>query len=148
MRKGVKYKDQNVYLKVNICLNQASSLRFRPVLQLYTNQSTDIWSTLLGWFLYNDNTGLKQANPNLQFFNILFFSFMKNPLSPSVQPKQTYFSQKHKTENTNWNLVENSHKQFYVLLNTNQTKLYTYPDLLKKILYLENFSTQNQQLTF
>ena len=46
------------------------------------------------------------------------------------------------------NLAVNNHKQFYVLLNTNQTKLYTYPDLLKKILYLENFSTQNQQLTF
>ena len=30
------------------------------------------------------------------------------------------------------NLAKNSHKQFYVLLNTNQTKLYTYPDLLKE----------------
>ena len=29
-------------------------------------------------------------------------------------------------------LAKNSHKQFYVLLNTNQTKLYTYPDLLKE----------------
>ena len=29
------------------------------------------------------------------------------------------------------NLVNNSHKQFHVLLNTNQIKLYTYPDLLK-----------------
>ena len=37
------------------------------------------------------------------------------------------------------NLVNNSHKQFYVLLNTNQITLYTYPDLLKE----NPFSTQN-----
>ena len=30
------------------------------------------------------------------------------------------------------NLANNNHKQFYVLLNTNQIKLYTYPDLLKE----------------
>ena len=30
------------------------------------------------------------------------------------------------------NLANNSHKQFYVLLNTNQIKLYTYLDLLKE----------------
>ena len=30
------------------------------------------------------------------------------------------------------NLVNNSYKQFYVLLNANQIKLYTYPDLLKE----------------
>ena len=29
-------------------------------------------------------------------------------------------------------LANNSHKQFYVLLNTNQIKIYTYPDLLKE----------------
>ena len=29
-------------------------------------------------------------------------------------------------------LANNSHKQFYVLLNTNQIKLYIYPDLLKE----------------
>ena len=29
-------------------------------------------------------------------------------------------------------LANNSHKQFYVLLNTNQIKLFTYPDLLKE----------------
>ena len=46
------------------------------------------------------------------------------------------------------NLANNSHKQFYVLLNTNQIKLYTYPDLLKEIPLLENLSTQNQQLTY
>ena len=29
------------------------------------------------------------------------------------------------------NLASNSHKQFYVLLNTNQIEHYVYPDLLK-----------------
>ena len=30
------------------------------------------------------------------------------------------------------NLANNHHKQFYALLNTNQIKIYTYPDLLKE----------------
>ena len=30
------------------------------------------------------------------------------------------------------NLASDSHKQFYVLLSTNQIKLYAYPDLLKE----------------
>ena len=37
------------------------------------------------------------------------------------------------------NLVSNSHKQFYVLLNTNQFKLYIYPDLLKENTLLRKF---------
>ena len=37
------------------------------------------------------------------------------------------------------NLANNSHKQFHVLLNTNQIKLYTYPDLLKKNPLLRKF---------
>ena len=45
------------------------------------------------------------------------------------------------------NLANNSFKQFYVILNTTQIKLYTYTDLLKQN-YLENFSTQNQEPTF
>ena len=59
MKNGVSYKNQNTYLKVNIFPNQASTLQFRPVLSLYRNQSTDIWSKSMGWFLYNGNTGLK-----------------------------------------------------------------------------------------
>ena len=59
MKNGVAYKNQNVYQKINIYLNQASTLRVRPVLPLYRNQSTDIWSKSMGWFLYNGNTGLK-----------------------------------------------------------------------------------------
>ena len=37
------------------------------------------------------------------------------------------------------NFANNSHKQFYVLLNTNQIKLYTYPDLLKENPLLRKF---------
>ena len=37
------------------------------------------------------------------------------------------------------NLATNNHKQFYVLLNTNQIKLYTYPDLLKENALLRKF---------
>ena len=59
MKNGVAYKNQNVYQKINIYLNQASTLRVRSGLPLYRNQSTDIWSKSMGWFLYNGNTGLK-----------------------------------------------------------------------------------------
>ena len=37
------------------------------------------------------------------------------------------------------NLANNSHKQFYVLLNTNKIKLYIYPDLLKENSLLKKF---------
>ena len=37
------------------------------------------------------------------------------------------------------NLASNSHKQFYILLNTNQIKLYTCPDLLKENPLLRKF---------
>ena len=37
------------------------------------------------------------------------------------------------------NLANNSHKKFYILLNTNQIKLYTYPDLLKQNSLLRKF---------
>ena len=50
------------------------------------------------------------------------------------------------------NLANNSHKQFYLLLNTDQIKPiklnYTYPDLLKENPLLRKFSTQTQQLYF
>ena len=59
MKNGVVHKNQNVYLKINIYLNPASTLQFRVVLPLYRKQSTDIWSKSMGWFLYNGNTGLK-----------------------------------------------------------------------------------------
>ena len=37
------------------------------------------------------------------------------------------------------NLADSSHKQFYVQLNTNQIKLYNYPDLLKENPLLRKF---------
>ena len=37
------------------------------------------------------------------------------------------------------NLSNNSHKQFCVLLNTNQIKLYAYPDLLKENPLIKKF---------
>ena len=37
------------------------------------------------------------------------------------------------------NLAKNKREQFYVLLNTNQIKLYTYPDLLKENPLLRKF---------
>ena len=37
------------------------------------------------------------------------------------------------------NLTYNSHKQFYVLLNTNQIRHYTYPHLLKENPLLKKF---------
>ena len=59
MKIGVAYKNHNVYISKDIYLNQASTLPFRPVLPLYRNQPTDLWSISMGWFLYNGNTGLK-----------------------------------------------------------------------------------------
>ena len=45
------------------------------------------------------------------------------------------------------NLAKNSHKQFYVLLNINEIKIYTYPDFLKENplhkKFLNSESTQN-----
>ena len=47
MKNGVAYKNQNVYLKINIYHNQVSPLPSRPVLQLYRNQSTDLWNGMV-----------------------------------------------------------------------------------------------------
>ena len=43
MENGVTYKNQNVYLKINIYLNQSFTLPFGPGLPLYRNQSTNLW---------------------------------------------------------------------------------------------------------
>ena len=46
-------------------------------------------------------------------------------------------------------LASNSYNQFYVLLNTNQIKLYTYPDLLKENLLLRKFlNSESRPLLF
>ena len=46
------------------------------------------------------------------------------------------------------NLANNSHKQFYVLLHTNQIKLYTYPDLLKENTLLRKFLNSKSTANF
>ena len=46
------------------------------------------------------------------------------------------------------NLVNNSHKQFYVPLNTNQIKLYSYPDLLKENPLLRKFPNSESTAYF
>ena len=46
------------------------------------------------------------------------------------------------------NLANNSHKQFYVILNTNQIKLYTYPDLLKENPLFKIFLTSESTAYF
>ena len=108
MKNGVAYTNKNVYLKINIYLNQVSTLRFRPVLPLYRNQSTDIWSKSMGWFPYIIFSFHETLFP--QVSNLTRHTFHK-----SIKPRM-------QTEN----LANNSYKQFYVLLNTNQIKLYTY----------------------
>ena len=64
MKNGVASENKNMYLKTNIFIltvfiNQTSTLPFRPVLPLYINQSTDLQSKSMGWFLYSGKTRLK-----------------------------------------------------------------------------------------
>ena len=59
MKNGIAYKNQNVCRKINIYLNQASTLPFRLMLPLYRNLSTDLRSKSMGQFLYNGNIRLK-----------------------------------------------------------------------------------------
>ena len=129
MENEIAYKNQNLYLKINIYLNRASTLQFRPVLPLYRNQSTNYRANLWDGFYTMAALDWNKLILTTTFSIYYFFFSWRNLLSPSVQPNQAYFSQKHKTQNAN--LSNNSHKQFYVLLNTHQIKLYTYPDLLK-----------------
>ena len=58
MKNRVAYKNQNIYLNIDIYFNEASTLQFRPVPPLYRSRSTDIWSKSIGWFLYDGNNGL------------------------------------------------------------------------------------------
>ena len=69
----------------------------------------------------------------------IFYLFLswRNSLSPSVQPNLTFHTDISRIQTEN--LASNSHKQFYVLLNTNQIKLYTYPDLLNETPLLRKF---------
>ena len=66
---------------------------------------------------------LSWRNPLPQMSNLTRHTFHKN-IKPRMQAE---------------NLANNSHKQFYVLLNSNQSKLCTYPDLLKENPLLRSF---------
>ena len=71
--------------------------------------------------------------------SIYYFLFSwRNPslLYPSVQPNQTYFSRKHKTKNANWMQMF-----FWIIIRLNFIPIMIH---WKKVLYLENFSTQKQ----
>ena len=46
------------------------------------------------------------------------------------------------------NLANNNHEQSYVLLNTNQIELYTYPDLLKEDPLLRKFVNSESKAHF
>ena len=48
MKNRVAYENQNVYLKINIDLNQASTLSFRPVLPLYRNHPLIYEASIIG----------------------------------------------------------------------------------------------------
>ena len=73
-------------------------------------------------------------------FSIYFFSFHEETLIPQVSNLTRHtFHKSIKPRMQTENLANNSRKQFYVLLNTNQIELYTYPDLLKENPLLRKF---------
>ena len=84
-------------------------------------------------------------------FSIYYFLFSwRSPslLSPNVQPNQTYFYKSIKPRIQAENLANNSRKEFYVILNINQIKLYTYLDLLKKITLLRKLLNSESTVYF
>ena len=62
----------------------------------------------MGKFLYNGNTGLKQANPihPISIYYFLLSYWNSSPFSPNAQTNQIYFSQKHNTKNENWKFIK------------------------------------------
>ena len=75
-------------------------------------------------------------------FSIIIFSFHEEILFPFPQVPNLTRHTFHKSIKP-WlqteNLASKSRKQFYVILNTNQIKLYTYPDLLRENPLLRKF---------
>ena len=73
-------------------------------------------------------------------FSIYFLFFHEETLFPQLSKltRHTFHkSIKHRMQTGN--LANKSHKQFYVLLNTNEIKLYIYPNLLKENPFLKKF---------
>ena len=65
------------------------------------------------------------------------FNLTRHTFHKSIKPRT-------QTEN----LANNNHKQLYVLSNTNQIKLYTYPDLLKENHLLRKFLNSESRAYF
>ena len=81
-------------------------------------------------------------------FSIYYFSFHEEIFLPFPQVSNLTRHTFHKSIKPRLqteNLASKSRKQFYVILNTNQIKLYTYPDLLKENPLLRKFL--NSELT-
>ena len=73
-------------------------------------------------------------------FPYAIFFFHEETLFPQVSNLTRHtFHKSIKPRMQTENLANNSHKQFYVILNTNHIKLYTYPDLMIENLLLRKF---------
>ena len=108
---------------------------FKPVLILHRNRPIDL---LYKCFLYNDNTANLRHHIHLYYFRLSWrYSW---PLSPSVQLGRP-ISQKN-TEK----IPKNSHKQFYVNLETYQIKTFNSPNLLKDNNFILNGYYQSKYI--
>ena len=74
-------------------------------------------------------------------FSIYYFSFHEETLFPQVSnlTRHTFHKSMPKPRIPTENFANNSHKQLYSLSNTNQIKLYAYPDLLKENHFVRKF---------
>ena len=75
-----------------------------------------------------------------------YLSFHEATLFPQVSNLTFHKSIKPRMQTEN--LGNNNHEQFYVLLNTNQIKRYTYPDLLKENPLLRKFLNSESTVYF
>ena len=142
MKNGVASENKNMYLRINIFIlivfiNQTYTLPFRPVLPLHRNQFTDLQSKSMERFLYNGKTRLKQAKFSFNVKHHLFHTYFllswrkPSPLSLSVQPNHEFYT-KVQYQGYKLNIYQTIATNNIVTVNTNQIKLNTYPDFLKK----------------
>ena len=108
MKKGVAYKNKNVYLKINIYLTKhplchsgscCHYIETSPL--IYKADQRDSFYTIatLDW-----NKLVLSTTFSIYYF---FLSWINSsPRFPSVQLSQTYFSQKHNTKNANWKFTK------------------------------------------
>ena len=143
MKNEVAYKNQNVYLKINTYLDRASTLQFRPVLLLYRNKSTDIWSKSMGGFYIMITLNWNKLILTTTFSIYYFFLLWRNSHSQVSNLTRHTFHKSIKPE-CKLKLERTNFMFFWILIILNFI-----PILIcwKKILYLKYFSTQKQQLT-